>query len=247
MRRDSVIMHSPAIGDTNLIAIGHFGKPFLVFPSDSGWAFDFENNGLLDAVRQLVDDGRAKFYCIDSFETQSWRRSDLPLELRAREHERYENYILGEVLPFIYEDCGGQLDVTTVGCSFGAVHSANLVLRHADRFPRALCMSGSYDLSRMGWGERGDTFYFNNPMDYVTNLHGDHLEWLRSRVHLSLVVGQGPWEDESASGSLSGTRRFANLLAEKEIPHELDVWGHDSAHDWPWWRKQIALHLPNMC
>src|SRR4029077_12729527 len=119
-------------------------------------------------------------------------------------------------------------------------------LRHSDLFPRALCMSGSYDLARMGWGERGDSFYFNNPMDYVANFHGDHLDWLRSRVHLTLVVGQGPWEDESASGSLPGTLHFASLLREKEIPHELDVWGHDAAHDWPWWRKEIAVHLPRM-
>ena len=28
------------------------------------------------------------------------------------------------------------------------------------------------------------------------------------------------------------------------ISHELDVWGHDVSHDWDWWRKQIAHHLP---
>jgi esterase/lipase superfamily enzyme len=22
------------------------------------------------------------------------------------------------------------------------------------------------------------------------------------------------------------------------------VWGHDSAHDWPWWHRQLAHHLP---
>jgi len=22
------------------------------------------------------------------------------------------------------------------------------------------------------------------------------------------------------------------------------MWGFDSAHDWPWWRKQLAHHLP---
>jgi esterase/lipase superfamily enzyme len=21
------------------------------------------------------------------------------------------------------------------------------------------------------------------------------------------------------------------------------VWGHDVAHDWPWWRRQLAHHL----
>ena len=40
---------------------------------------------------------------------------------------------------------------------------------------------------------------------------------------------------------------MGGLLAEKGISHDLDVWGHDSAHDWPWWQKQIAHHLPRFC
>ena len=41
-----------------------------------------------------------------------------------------------------------------------------------------------------------------------------------------------------------GKSTAASLLAEKGIPHDLDMWGFDSAHDWPWWRKQLAHHLP---
>ena len=38
--------------------------------------------------------------------------------------------------------------------------------------------------------------------------------------------------------------QMAGLLAEKGIPHELDLWGHDVPHDWPSWRRQLAHHLP---
>ena len=93
-----------------------------------------------------------------------------------------------------------------------------------------------------GWGERGDAVYFANPMDYVVHLGGDHLDWLRSRVSLLLVCGQGQWED--TTGALESTRRFAGLLAEKGIRHKLDLWGHDVPHDWPSWRAQISHHLP---
>ncbi|HEY3003014.1 MAG TPA: esterase, partial [Kribbellaceae bacterium] len=96
-----------------------------------------------------------------------------------------------------------------------------------------------------GWGERGEAAYFNNPLDYVNHLHGDHLEWLRSRLSVLLVCGQGQWED--TTGSLESTRRMAGLLAEKSIPHELDLWGHDVPHDWPSWRAQWAHHLPRFC
>ena len=93
---------------------------------------------------------------------------------------------------------------------------------------------------------QGCDFYFNNPVDYLANMEGEHLDWLRRRVHLTLVVGQGPWEDDSASGALASTRRLAGVLAEKAIPHELDLWGYDSAHDWPWWGRQMAVHLPRL-
>jgi esterase/lipase superfamily enzyme len=124
----------------------------------------------------------------------------------------------------------------------GAYHAVNFALKRADLFPLALSFSGLYDVASTGWGERGDATYFNNPVDYVRHLHGDHLEWLRARVSLLLVVGQGMWED--TTGALASTRSFASELAAKGIRHELDVWGHDVPHDWPSWRAQIAHHLP---
>jgi esterase/lipase superfamily enzyme len=244
MRKDQYVLDTLPLGPQKLIAYGHYGRPVLALASDSGRAEDFENNGLLGAVAQHVEEGRVKIYCIDSFETESWRRSDLPLEERAREHQRFEDFVVNDVVPFIYQDCGGPQDILVTGCSFGAFHAANFTLRRGDLFPRSLCLSGAYDMSRLGWGERGSAFYFNNPVDYVANLHGDHLDWLRHRVHLTLVVGQGPWEDDSASGALPSTLHLGALLAERGIPHELDVWGWDSAHDWPWWQRQLAVHLP---
>ena len=44
--------------------------------------------------------------------------------------------------------------------------------------------------------------------------------------------------------SYPSTLAFADVLREKGIPHQLDVWGYDSAHDWPWWQRQLAHHLP---
>src|SRR6266508_377361 len=110
---------------------------------------------------------------------------------RAQRHGLFEDWILNQVVPFIHHDCGGPLDIMVTGSSFGAYHAANFAFRRADLFPFALCQSGVYDAGRLGWGERGDALYFNNPTDYVANLHGDHLEWLRGRLLLLLVCGQG--------------------------------------------------------
>jgi esterase/lipase superfamily enzyme len=229
------------LGPGRGIAYGHWGRPLLVFPSELGQRWDWEGTGMIGALEPLLDAGRVKVYCADGADSFTWRADDQPIEERARRHAVYESWIVDQVVPWIHADTnGGEIIVT--GASFGAYHAANFALKRADLFPLAICMSGVYDVSVVGWGERGDAVYFNNPIDYVQHLGGDHLEWLRSRVSLVLVCGQGQWEN--TTGALDSTKHFAGLLAEKEIRHELDLWGHDVAHDWPSWRAQIAHHLP---
>jgi esterase/lipase superfamily enzyme len=225
-----------------VLAYGHWGRPLLVFPAQEGSRFEWEERGMVGAIAGLIETGRVKLYCVDSWDFGSWHDDWLPLEERARRHAPYEEWLLGHVVPSIHADCAGFQEIITTGVSFGAYHAANLALRRADLFPLGLCFSGIYDVSSIGWGERGDAVYFNNPIDYVRGLGGEHLEWLRSRVSLLLVVGRGAWED--STGALEQTRRFASLLAEKGIRHDLDVWGEDVPHDWPAWRAQIAHHLP---
>ena len=238
-------LYSHAIGAAGVVAsYGHYGRPLLAFPSEGGRAYDWQDNGMIDAVGDLLEAGRVKLYCVSSFDSESWSNQSIPLEQRAREHGRYESWILDEVVPFIHHDSGGE--IMTAGISLGAFHAANFALKRADVFPLALCMSGNYDPSTWnGWGERGEQTYFNNPVDYVGQLDGDHLDWLRSRLSLLLVCGQGQWED--TTGSLESTKRLAGMLAEKNIRHELDLWGYDIPHDWPSWRAQIAHHLPRFC
>jgi esterase/lipase superfamily enzyme len=228
-------------GAGDVLVYGHWGRPLLAFPSEAGSAYDYEANGMIGAIGGLIEAGRVKVYCVPSFDEGSWRRHDLPLEDRARLHGGYERWIMERVCPFVDDDCGGFQNVAVTGSSFGAYHAANFALKRADLFPLAICMSGVYDVSVVGWGERAEAVYFNNPMDYVQHLHGDHLEWLRSRVSLVLVCGQGQWED--TTGALESTKGFASLLDAKGIRHELDLWGHDVPHDWPSWQAQIAHHL----
>jgi esterase/lipase superfamily enzyme len=243
MRRDFYSVYSPLIdGEGSVVAYGHYGRPMVVFPSEQGAAYDYENNGMIGAISHLIDEGRVKVYCVDSFDKGTWNDDSVPLEERARRHEAYEDWVVNHVMPLIHNDCGGFAEAIATGCSFGAYHAANLCLKRADLFPLAICQSGVYDITHMGWGEPGDAVYFNNPMSYVTHMDGDHLDWIRNRVSLVLVAGQGQWED--TTGALDSTKRFAAVLGEKGIRHEMDLWGHDVPHDWPSWRRQIAHHLP---
>jgi esterase/lipase superfamily enzyme len=246
VRRDHVTLHSPAIGgDGDVIAYGHWGRPVLAFPSQQGRAWDYEDRGMISSIAHLIDDGRIKVYSVDSFDSGSWYRHELSLEDRALLHGQYEDWILNQVVPWINDDCGGAQEIIVTGCSFGAYHAANFALKHAHLFPLAICQSGVYDVAVVGEGHRGDAVYFNNPADYVVNLGGDHLHWLRSRLSIVLVCGQGMWED--TTGALESTKAFASMLGAKGIRHELDLWGWDVPHDWPSWRNQIAHHMPRFC
>ena len=238
-------LYSPAIGAAgSVVSYGHYGRPVLAFPAEQGRARDWQDQGMIDAVGGLLEAGRIKLYCVDSFDAASWSNQSLPLEERARRHGGYESWILDEVVPFIHHDTGGE--ILTVGISLGAFHAVNFALKRADVFPLAIGLSGNYDPAAWnGWGERGEQTYFNNPVDYVEHLGGDHLDWLRSRLSVLLVCGQGMWED--STGALESSKRLAGLLGAKGIRHELDLWGHDVAHDWPSWRAQIAHHLPRFC
>src|SRR5215203_4727972 len=125
-RRHHVEVPAPALGGTGtVIAYGHFGRPFLVFPSEQGRAWDFENNGMVDA-------GRCKLYCITSHDGASWSNRSLSMEDRAHQHADYEQWVVDSVLPFIWDDSGGWQEVATIGASMGAYHALTFALRRAD-------------------------------------------------------------------------------------------------------------------
>ena len=241
MRHYSVHLESGTVA-----AYGHYGRPLLVFPTEKGNAWEWGDNGMVAAVEPLIEAGRVKLYCVDSFDEGTWSAHHLPLEERAQRHDAYEKWILDLVVPHIQDDSGAEAEIATAGCSLGAYHALNFAFRRADLFPLAMCFSGNYDPGTWNaWGDRGDALYFNNPTDYVANLHGDHLDWLRAQLSILLVCGQGMWED--TTGALASTPVMDALLTGKGIKHELDLWGADTPHDWPSWRAQLTKHLPRFC
>lgn len=187
----------------------------LALAAENGNAYDFQDRGVVDALGDLIHSGRIKLYCVDTDD----------LAPRAE----FQAWILDQVVPYIQRDTGG--DIIVLGPSMGAFHALSFALYRADVFPVVIGLSGNY-------GVGGD-------LDYVPQLHGDHLEWLRSRLSVLLVCGQGQWED--TTGALDSTRWMAGVLADKGIRCELDLWGHDVPHDWPSWGAQLAYHLPRFC
>jgi esterase/lipase superfamily enzyme len=236
-------MREVALGRGRVVVFGHYGRPVLAFPAERGSAWEWHDQGMVDAVGGLLAEGRVKLFCVDAWDAGTWSDPTIPTDERARRHGHYEAWVLDELLPFVAHDCGGAQEVVTAGVSLGAFHAVLFALRRADRFPLAIGMSGNYEPA--DWNGWGDVPYFHSPLRFVPNLDGDHLAWLRDRLSVLLVVGQGQWED--TTGALDSTRALAHALRERGLRCELDVWGHDVPHDWPSWRAQIAHHLPRFC
>ena len=241
MKRRFEKIYSPAIGrEMQVLAFGHYGAPVIAFPSGGGQFYDFENNGMVGAIAHLIEAGKVKVFCPEGLDHESWLKFDIDPHWRAVRHNAYENFILDNLIPAIRFDCNDEnIRMAVTGASLGAFHAANFALKYPQVIHYALCMSGRYDIVDVTGPSGSQELYFNNPMAYVRNLHGDYLDHVRHQTHIALVCGQGAWEDKC----LRDTHRLADLFMEKGISHERDIWGYDVEHHWYWWRKQISHHI----
>ena len=119
MERVHLDLEAPGGRSATVIRYGHYGRPVLVFPAEGGRAWDWESNGMVDAVADLVDAGRCKLYCVDSFDAETWSDKSIPLEERARRHGAYAQWILERVVPLMGADSPGAADAVLTGCSMG--------------------------------------------------------------------------------------------------------------------------------
>jgi len=110
----------------------------------------------------------------------------------------------------------------------------------------AIGLSGNYDAAAWhGWGERGDATYFNNPVDYVPSSAA--ITWTGCAA-----AYRSNWWSAGRLGDASDRRAALDpasgrAAAGQGHPLRAGLWGHDVAHDWPWWQRQIAHHLPRFC
>jgi len=241
MFRKHDLVPSRAMGrGVHLWRYGHYGLPLLVFPSAAGMAHEWETHGMIDALADLVDEGRLKIYCTESNVAEAWTRRDRDPDWHSGRHQAFEDYIVQELAPRIRDDCRTpDIPIATAGTSLGAYYSANFALKYPETFRYALCMSGRYDVRWLTRGQDSAAIYMNNPISYLPNMGGEHLELVRRHTHLVLVCGRGAWED----GNIEDTCALADVLAAKKISHQKDLWGHDVSHGWVWWKRQARLHL----
>lgn len=234
--------HSPSLGhNMNLRVYGHSGKPILVFPSQGGSLNEYEDFGMIGQIRPWIDRGEIRVITPAGLDHQTWVDFDAHPAQRARRYNDYDSYIVREVVPFIQSKAPGE-GIMTHGCSMGAYHAVNFFFKHPDLFDSVIALSGVYKLNMFIGDYMDENVYFNTPLAYLSNMT-DHatLERYR-RSQIVVCVGQGAWEEPM----IEDTQELRRILEAKSVPAWIDVWGHDVAHDWPWWRVMMPYFLNRM-
>jgi len=227
--------------DMELLIFGHAGRAVLFFPTRMARFYDYEDWGIVDALRDPINNGELQLFCVDSIDAESFYNRWIQPSERINRHIQYEQYILNEVIPLMYaKNNGGWFEAA--GCSMGAYHAANLTFKYPFIFKKVVCMSGRYDLTRqlqdfrdLFDGYHNDDIYFNMPRQFIANLYNDEQLTAIRRLEIILAVGE-------TDPFINDNREFSQLLWQKEIANQLYVW-NNYAHKPRYWKQMVKLYL----
>lgn len=227
--------------DTQLVRWGVGGKPVLLFPTAGGDAEECERFLMIRVLQPLLEAGRVRIYSLDSVAGRLWLSGEHSPRFCSRVQNLFGTYVYREVVPTIRHDTGDpNVEILTAGASIGAFNALAAVCRYPDVFSTAVCMSGTYDLSRWLDGRMNEDFHFSSPFHFLPRLgETEQMSLLRRRLIL-LPTGEGRWEDPAQSW------RMAEILGSKGVPNRVDPWGPDWDHDWPTWRTMLPKYLDEL-
>ena len=225
---------------------GSTGVPVLALPARGGRFFDWENNGMPDAIAQLLNEGKIQLFCADSVDGEGVLNGDLPLRRRAEAQEKYFVYLTAELAPRILtlNKAEKGTKIWCAGVDLGAYQAVNCRLRRPNLFAGAVGMGGIYDLSRF-WGVENDDLVLRcSPLLYLQeNGIANKLALVKAEENsLILCAGQGAYEDDAKAD----TQALADVLQAQSLPAHLEVWGGDVSHDWYWWGRMWSLFAPRI-
>ncbi|HTO91111.1 MAG TPA: alpha/beta hydrolase-fold protein [Candidatus Sulfotelmatobacter sp.] len=227
--------------DVRVVRWGEIGTPVLLFPTAGGDAEEVERFLVIDALGDLLKAGRIKVFSCDSVAGRAWVEGQGSDRHRSWVQNQFHEFVRYEMVPAIRNDChSSDIGIIAAGASIGAFNALAVLCRFPDAFTKALCLSGTYDLTRfLKNGDISEDFYYSSPLHFLPGLSGPLLDAIRSRFVL-LASGQGRAEDIGESW------RAASVLGGKGIPNRVDAWGEEWHHDWPTWRRMLPQYLAEM-
>jgi len=210
---------------------GESGRGVLVFPSQDQRFYEWEDNGMIDTLKPMIEAGDFHLICCDSIDAETWSLSSGDYNERIQLHEQWFKYIVEELIPKVNR--GEKLIVT--GCSMGGYHAANFFFRRPDLFDGILSLSGLFHADYFFPKYNNALIFQNSPIDYLSNTCNYNLivRELKNKTMI-FCCGRGYYEEITGES----TARLGKILTRLGVEVWVDFWGTDVSHDFYWWRSQ---------
>jgi esterase/lipase superfamily enzyme len=206
----------------------------MVFPTANGRFHEWEDNGMIGALSDHIENGWLQIYCVDNITAESWFATEKEPKERIRRHIQFNNYILHEVMPFSHRKNNKEF-LITAGADFGAYYAVTFALRHPHLVGRTIGLSGFYDLARWADGYNNEKIYENNPCWFIPKEHDVNRLNALQRQDIILAVGK-------KDAARANNQRLSGLLWDKKIGNALRIW-NGQAHDWANWMRMLRLYI----
>ena len=241
MKYEEVSWYSDRLNRVMHVKIyGHFGPAFIAFPCQGKQSDDFYLNGAIDRLSWFLENGKMKLFCVDSNDDQTVSSTSWDKAHAGYQFEQYHQYIVNEVLPFVYTNMGGYVQPYCIGASMGASHAANMFFRRPDLFAGFIALSGKYDMSSFFDNYMDSNIYNNSPIDYLRNMPNNHPYInIYNQKTMIVVIGRGAWEWLFSNSNYE----LARIANEKGVAIDFNFWDENSTHDWPSWNYQFHYFL----
>ena len=200
--------------DFDLVVYGSTGRPAIAFPEGDSSCLSWENNGMVDAVADLVDAGKVQLFCVDTSDSESWHAHGALREYRLENLEGFFAFVEGELATFIKKVSGPKELPLVLGAGMGALNATIAMLRRPKDYSGLLALSGTYDVHQLIEGDLDEPWRAFSPFDLLADLTSRKAEatLLRER-QLAFVCGQ--------HGSETGAdtqRQLDAAMAERDVP-----------------------------
>src|ERR1039458_7259816 len=104
MQRQYIKWYSPSLHrEMELLAFGDRGFPVVVFPTSGGRFFEYEDRGMVNALRPKIDRGELQVICVDSVDQESWYNRSIHPADRLHRQNAFDAYLVNELAPFVRE------------------------------------------------------------------------------------------------------------------------------------------------
>lgn len=217
MEHKSIDWWSPSLGKNSRIeVIGLSGTPVILISENEETGEKKMKNMLINAISYQLENGHNQLYSLKIPLEERIDNPSVSPEIRLVRNDQFECYVIEEVIPRIHEENKNKF-IILAGVGLGAYYAVNFAFKHPDNFGKLIAISGRYDARSFFKTFYNDDVYYNNPVDYMTNL--DDARYMNGIHNIDIRIAAG-----NEDPHITDTYRLCEVLQQKGVSYELDIW-----------------------